>query len=122
MKLNRRALRKMILNEIKALNEGFEEGEISADRGKIVFGNFTYQVKTSGIELPVKKLKVLPDGTVSVSVKTPYVPFISDGSVKSGKITDNLNTLKSSLSKGIPFTFNMKDDKGEDVKLNFETI
>ena len=73
MKLNRQLLRKMILNEIKTLNEGFKAGEISAQGGKILFGNFAYQVKTSGFELPVRKLKVLPSGAVSVTVKTPYV-------------------------------------------------
>jgi len=122
MKLNRRVLRKMILNEIKMLNEGFAEGEISAENGKIVFGNFMYQVKTKGIELPVKKLKVLPNGTVSVSVKTPYVPFVSDGSIKSGNITDDLDSLKASLAKGRPFSFKMKDEQGEDVNLSFATV
>ena len=122
MKLNRQLLRKMILNEIKALNEGFKAGEISASSGKIVFGNFTYQVKTSGFELPVRKLKVLPDGAVSVTVKTPYVPFVSDGGEKSGNITDDLDKLKSALSKGEPFKFKMKDEKGEDVHLSFSIV
>ena len=119
MKLNRQFLRKLILEEINALNEGFSPGEIIAQGGKIIFNNITYTVQTRGFELPVKFLKVLENGFLSVGVKTPYVPLMSDGSVKKGEITQNLDTLKSLLSKGKQFKFTMKDEKGEDVNLDF---
>ena len=47
---------------------------------------------------------------------------MSDGSEKSGNITDDLDKLKASLSKGIPFDFKMKDEEGKDVKLSFSTV
>lgn len=122
MKLNKKLLRKMILNEIKLLSEGFKKGEISAQDGKIVFGDFTYQVESSGFELPVKFLEVQEGGIVYVKVQTPYVPFMSDGKIKAGKITDDLDKLKSNLSRGKRFQFKMKDEKGKDVNLDFTVV
>tara|TARA_A100001011_G_scaffold397051_1_gene496853 strand:- start:4427 stop:4801 length:375 start_codon:yes stop_codon:yes gene_type:complete len=121
-KLTRRQLRKLLLQEVKLISEGFQQGEVTAKQGNIVFGNYTYKVSTSGMSLPVRSLNVNSDGTIKVAVKTPRVPFLSDGSVKKGDITDDLDKLKSLLGRGKEFVFAMKDDKGEPVKLKFSAV
>lgn len=122
MKLNRHTLRKMILNEIKMLNEGFDKGELSANKDKLVFHDFVYQVKTSGFTLGVKKAEVKTDGSVFVAVKPPWIPGLSDGKVKSGIIKDDLAKLKSKLMSGQNFSFKMKDKDGKDLNLSFIAV
>lgn len=92
MKLNRRVLRKMILNEIKMLNENVKP---KADDGLLVVGNKKFQLSKGVVNLSLASLKINEeDGSADVVIKKGFVTMGS-GKVSAKQVDKIVNNATS---------------------------
>lgn len=103
MKLNRQTLRKMILNEIKMLNENVKP---AAAKGKLVVGNKKFQLSKGVVNLSLSSLDVKTNGSADVVIKKGPITM-GKGNVSSDVVSKIVNDAQNKDK------FTIQTDQGE---------
>ncbi len=92
MKLNRQALRKIILNEIKMLNENIQPAAV---KGKLVVGDAEFQLSKGVMNLRLTSLKMRDeDGSADVVIKAAF-GVTRKGNVSAEKVKQIVNDAQN---------------------------
>lgn len=102
MELNRKILRKMILNEIKMLNENIQPQAI---KGLLVVGDKKFQL-SKGINLNLSSLKMKSDGSADVVIKKGFMTM-GKGNVGADIVSKIVNDAQNKNE------FTIQTDQGE---------
>ena len=114
----RKVIRQLIMEEVKDSNfiPSAEEGE----GGRINFEDKLWKMDIFGIPVPVLKIES-KGGSYKITIETPYIPFISEGSKKLIEIRGDASDLfKKGLISNQDFSINVEDPKGKkQAKISF---
>ena len=112
----RKVIRQLIMEEVKDSN--FIP---SAENGKINLEGKKWGIKISGVPIPVLKIET-KGGNYKITIKTPYIPFISEGSERQIEIKkpEVMEAIKKGLISDQDFSISVEDPKDKKlVKIDF---
>lgn len=93
MKITRSQLRKLIMETV--------ETDISVSDGNLKVDKFVYALSSSGVSLVLKSIDKVNNG-FKVVITPPKIPFVSDGSDRTGILSgEKLDLIKSKVKSGI---------------------
>ena len=128
MRITRGQLSGLIREEIRRLDELSILGHsVEIVDGRIVFtgpkGPTRWRITAKGFTLSVRSLAQLGDA-VNVTIGTPTIPFLSDGSDKKGSIASNrVRELVDGFLSGVGFNLDVIDpDTQKETSLTFSVV
>ena len=107
----RKVIRQLIMEEVKDSN--FIPSAEGDEGGRINFEDKLWKMDIFGIPIPVLKIES-KGGSYKITIETPYIPFISEGSKKQIEIGGDASELfKKGLISDQDFSINIEDPKGK---------